>query len=241
MNRYRPNRSICDRIASGAIAVVMTMLLAACSSSSEDTAAQTVQSSSTTRQVSIGEEQIELDVRGGLQSDALFYDGGGSLGTVLVHQFGATMESWDSFAEALQRQGVSSVSVSSATPDDILAAVDALRTAGTTEIVLIGASLGGGAVMQVLSRGDIEGVTKVVLLSPSNGSALTSPEVEKIMFVATGDGIAQRTYDGFERAAEPKTLLEYDGTDHGQALLEGEHSESVLADINEFLELDQAQ
>ena len=183
------------------------------------------------------EERIGLDVGHGLVHDALLYRADSTKAAVLAHQSGETMESWRNFAHKLKERGYSSVSLSRSTPDDVVAAVRHLRADGQDEIVLIGASVGGGAILQALAKGEVPGVRKVILLSPSAGPAMTSREIAKMVLVAKADFYNARAYTAFEEAADPKTLSEYEGREHGQELLHGQHKVDVLKVIFDFLEL----
>ncbi len=220
-------------------ALSLIFILGSCSSASQpansDATNQTAPAES--QDVTIGAEPIELSVAGGAESSALLYDGGGTEAVVLVHEMGATMESWEDFAETLQRNAVTSIAVSSSTPDSVIAAIDVLVANGSTTITLIGASIGGGVVMQVANRDIAEQVTKVVLLSPANGPAITSGEIEKLMISTEGDTLVYRASMGYEEWADPKIWLEYDGIEHGQTLLAGDHSETVETEILEFLDV----
>lgn len=183
------------------------------------------------------EERIELKLRGGISHDALFYKSEGTRAAVLAHQTGATMESWRKFANALADRGVMSVSLSSTTPDDVSAAVDYLKGKQYTDLTFIGASAGGGAVTQAMAAGAFPGLRKVVLLSPAWCAPMTSEEIKKLVILAKGDFYKSRAEDAFKEASEPKTLLAYQGSDHGQGLLSGEHGNIVLNEIFNFLGL----
>ena len=181
------------------------------------------------------QEKIKLTVREVVRNDALFYRGAGKAAAVLAHQSGASMESWHEFATALQQRGIASLSLRRVTADDVTAGINYLKAAGYADISLIGASLGGGAIMQTLSRGDWPQVRRVVMLAPASGPALMSATRDKLFLIAKADFFKSNAYAGYEEAVEPKTLLEFEGRDHGQALLEGAHGETAVSAIMEFL------
>jgi hypothetical protein len=60
-------------------------------------------------------------------------------------------------------------------------------------------------------------------------------EIDKLFLVAKADFYKQRAYQAFEEAADPKRLVEFDGRDHGQALLDGAYAEAALQAIIDFL------
>lgn len=186
-------------------------------------------------QIASAEEMIELRVSGDLSHKSLLFKSGLSRAAVLVHQSGETYESWRELAVILAEHGVTSLALSSITPDDVLAAVRYLELENYKDILLIGASLGGGAITQALAAHELETVTKVVLLAPSTGPAMTSDAIKKMVMVAKSDFYKSRAYTSFEEASEPKILIEYEGTEHGQALLKGVHAQKVYHDILKFL------
>ena len=121
------------------------------------------------------------------------------------------------------------------TPQDVRAGVTYLRDRGCTDIALVGASIGGGAILQALRSNDLPNVRKVVLLAPSSGPVLQGDTILKLFLVAKQDFYKANAYTAYEEASEPKRLLEYDGREHGQALFEGPHAESASSEILEFL------
>jgi pimeloyl-ACP methyl ester carboxylesterase len=183
------------------------------------------------------EELIELKVRGGISHKALLYQSSSPKAAVLAHQSGETMESWRAFANILADRDVASISLSSLTPDDVSAAVRYLEMKNYDNITLIGASLGGGAITQALAAAHLKNVKRVALLSPSTGPAMTSGEIKKLFMVSKADFYKSRAYTNFEEASEPKILIEYEGAEHGQALLKGMHAKNVLNEILKFLGL----
>ena len=189
-------------------------------------------------QIAYTEELINLKTKNGIAHQALLFQGDTHKAVVLAHQSGATMESWTQFANKLAARGITSISLNSITPDDVSAAVHYLKANHYNEIMLIGASLGGGAIMQTLAKEDLRCIKKVVLLSPSTGPAMTSDQIYKLVMVSKTDFYKSRSYATFEEALAPKVLREYEGTEHGQALLEGKHAENVHGEIFKFLNLE---
>ncbi len=184
------------------------------------------------------QEVVQLALPHGEVQEALLYDAAPGRAAVLVHQSGATMESWDAFARVLQERDLTVLSLSKSTRADVRAAVDRLTRQGQQEIALIGASIGGAAILQTLARETPQNVRHVVLLAPATGPELTAPGIAKLVLVAKADFFKDRAYGVFEEASVPKTLIEFDGSDHGQALLEGEHAEAALTQILTFLNLE---
>lgn len=188
-------------------------------------------------QLTFAEKLVELTVVGDITHTSLLFPADTGKGAVLVHQSGKTMESWREFALVLAEKGITSIALSSMTPDDVLAAVNYLEEKKHDDIILIGASIGGAAITQALAAHDFDSVKKVVLLSPATGPAMTSDVVKKLILVAKADFYNSRSYSTFAEAVEPKVLVEYEGTEHGQALLTGGNSKFVEQAILKFLEL----
>lgn len=182
-----------------------------------------------------GQEVIELTTHDVVVNKALFYKGISHRGSVLAHQSGATKESWHELARLLAERGISSVSLSSVSTYSIRSAIEYLKARGRTEIILIGASMGGNAIMQTVKRDDLPIVSKIILLAPSAGPEMVSKNTDKLVIVAKRDVFKSGAYTSFKEAVQPKTLLEYDGAEHGQALLKGAHRESVLNEILKFI------
>ncbi|WP_458775376.1 alpha/beta hydrolase [Desulforhopalus sp. 52FAK] len=183
------------------------------------------------------EELIELKVAGGISHKSLLFQSGLSRAVVLVHQSGKTAESWRQLATVLADRGVTSLALFSISPDDVAAAVRYLEMKKFEEITLVGASLGGSAITQALAANTFDTVISVVLLAPATGPAMTSAAIKKMIIVAKSDFYKSRAYTSFEEAVKPKILKEYDGTEHGQALLNGFYSQQVLQEIFNFLDI----
>ena len=155
-------------------------------------------------------EVIELKVSGGISHKALLFQSDTRRAAVLAHQSGATMESWTKLAKKLADHGISCISIDSITPDDVIAAINHLKLKHYDDVILIGASIGGGAITQALAKGNWEVVKNVVLLSPSVGTAMKSKKMNKLVLVSKSDFWGSRSYVTFKDASEPKTLKEYE-------------------------------
>lgn len=182
-------------------------------------------------------EPIDLKISREISHKALLFQSNTRRAAVLVHQSGATMQSWVDFAKKLAERGTTSIALDSITPDDVIAAINYLITKDYTEVVLIGASIGGGAITQALAKENWEVIKNVVLLSPSIGPEMKSNKINKLVLVSTSDFWGSKSYATFEEASAPKSLKEYEGIEHGQALLSGKHTATVHSDIFNFLKL----
>lgn len=180
-------------------------------------------------------DTVTLRVQEVFENPAEVVDAGGERAAVLAHQSGADMHSWTPFAALLAKHGVTSISLSSSTPHDVLAAIDWLEGRGYREIDLVGASMGGSAIAYAMDLKVPDSVGNIVLLSPAKGAHLLAPTVPKLVLVAKKDFWASRAYDTYETAGDPKKLVEYDGTEHGQGMLAGPQGDRVAKDILLFM------
>ncbi|QDG78628.1 alpha/beta hydrolase [Labrenzia sp. PHM005] len=178
---------------------------------------------------------VVLTIREVIERNALWFEAEGTKAVVLAHQSGATAESWAPFAEKLQSQNIASIATSGISGEDIEAAVDFLTGEGFEDITLIGASLGGGGVQQAVANLPAGRIQKIILLAPSPGRALDDPETEKLFIYTRQDFYRSRAVQAFEKAAEPKTLLELPGSLHAQDMLSGPHAKLLDQMIVRFI------
>lgn len=186
--------------------------------------------------------------------------GSGPHGVVLLHQRGADMCGWSTAADALTKAGFHLLaidmrcvgysecdqegndSISDGTHDlaaDGGAAVAALRQAGATKVVIMGASLGGATALVTGGRfaDQVSGVVGLSVFSQSfNASASTTTEVKTpqdaasrittpmLLTVSTGDGssispgAAQALIDAGSAKAAGKVIVR-EGSTHGWDML----------------------
>lgn len=180
-------------------------------------------------------QTVTLTIREVIERPALWSDAGGTKAVVLMHQSGSSAESWQSLAQKLHSAGLSTIAPASNSGEDALAAIAFLLDHGKTDITLLGASIGGGAVQQAVAKAPRGTVSRVILLSTATGPALESPKVSKLFVHAEGDFFLQRSVLSFEKAADPKRLLVFDGSEHGQELLKGDHRDQLEAQLLDFV------
>jgi uncharacterized protein len=191
-----------------------------------------------------------------LLSGRLF--GRGSTTVVLAHQIDDDQTDWFDFAGELRSAGYEALTfnfrgVCSSSPisacskgvvdpneswSDVVGAVLFVRTRGAKSVILVGASLGGEAVIVAASKlgTDVQGVVSV---SASEGlvglldldvahrtvAAIRAP---KLFMAGEGDrGFADAARDYFAHARHPKELRLFPLSDHGVALLHSAEGETV--------------
>ncbi len=178
---------------------------------------------------------LTLTLESGSEHRAVLYDAAGDKAVILLHQMGTTAGSWRSLALPLQENGITSVALTILSSHGVNAAAKKLADMGKSDIVLIGASMGGGIVINTLAEGTPVNVRKVIFLAPTNKGPVLSPNLQKLYIVAKDDVYGKGAYSAFETAAEPKRLIEYSGKAHAQTLFSTEHSEDLTRHIQSFI------
>jgi dienelactone hydrolase len=124
------------------------------------------------------------------------------------------------------------------TVTDVAAAKAWLKQAGAKEIALVGASMGGHAVLGSSFEGDIECVVSVSAPVEPVDDALSKKVTGRKLFIcATEDhlGAAPHVVHTFNVCAAPKMLLMVDGTEHSRPLFTGPYGADVIAAILDFV------
>ena len=178
-------------------------------------------------------EQVQIESEFGYFNDGLYFAGNGEQAVVLVHQSESDKESWKNFAAHLQSQGIASVSIDKVGRREVLDAISFLSERKYEKVTLIGASIGGGAVLQAANTGPNK-IEKVILLSP-NAAVLDNSNIDKLFVVSKLDVLSARSYSVFKDSSEPKILKEYEGAAHGQDIFESDHGKDLTHLIFEFL------
>ncbi len=155
--------------------------------------------------------------------------GDGQHAVLLAHGAVFDKESWDELAQELSAAGYQALAIDfrgygkstagrsgNSLYQDVLAGIRYLHSAGSEQVSVIGASMGGGAVAQasvVVEPGEID---KLILLA---GVPIATPERiqgDKLFIVSRGDSLLDAVEGQFARAGEPKELTVLAGSDHAQ-------------------------
>jgi pimeloyl-ACP methyl ester carboxylesterase len=117
---------------------------------------------------------------------------------------------------------------------DLRAAKALLRDRGAREIALVGASMGGHAILASSFDADIECIVSVSAPVVSIPDELSGRITGRKLFVcADGDSAAPHVLRCFDVASKPKTLLMYGGREHSRAMFGAPYgSEATLAIID---------
>ena len=128
--------------------------------------------------------------------------------------------------------------------EDLIAAVNFVRTQGAKSIVLVGASLGGMATAKVAAAENPAAV--VIMAAPMSANGLDfrveESEVKQItapkLFIYSQDE-SKEISDGlkqmYDLAPQPKEIHAYPGTAHGTDLFETEHRADLIQRLLDFI------
>jgi dienelactone hydrolase len=178
--------------------------------------------------------------------------GDGATGVVFANQSASTACGWLPYARNVTRSGVRSLVFDYGTAereDEVLAAARWLRENGAKRVVLVGASIGGRAVVTAAARAHGSGVDAVVSLS---GERILGAQRDIIvdarrlktptLWVSSlNDGytsFAEETRQLYRAAkghAQPDRLLVVSGDDHGTDLLTGSQAKRVVPAVTSFI------
>lgn len=123
---------------------------------------------------------------------------------------------------------------------DVLAAVRYLRGRGATAVSVVGASFGGWAAAEAVTRSEPGEIDRLVLLAHAPVEHPERLAGRKLYILARDDasGSGPRLpaiRAEFERAPEPKELVLLDGSAHAQFLFDTDQGDRLMAEILRFL------
>ena len=121
---------------------------------------------------------------------------------------------------------------------DLHAAKELLRQRGASQIALVGASMGGHAVLASSFEGDVECVVSVSAPVIETPDELSRRITGRKMFVlADGDpgGVLAHTLRTFAAASTPKTMLVFGGKEHSRGMFAAPYGDDVLRAIVDFV------
>jgi dienelactone hydrolase len=183
---------------------------------------------------------------------AVVLGGGGSTGVVFANQSASVACGWLPYARTVASAGVRSLvfDYAQASRDaEVLAAARWLRAHGARRVVLVGASIGGRAVVTAAARGGPRQVDGVVSLSgerilgaqPDLLADARRLRVPALWVSAENDGYTnfatetRQLYRGARGHARPDRLLVVGGADHGIDLLTGAQAGRVVPAVTRFI------
>jgi pimeloyl-ACP methyl ester carboxylesterase len=121
---------------------------------------------------------------------------------------------------------------------DLRAAKAVLRERGATEIALVGASMGGHAVLASTFEKDVESVVAISAPVAEVPTDLSKMITGRKLFVCADRDSLRATPNVircFTDASEPKTLKLFDGRQHSRAIFTAPYGDEALTLIVEFV------
>lgn len=209
-----------------------------------------------------GSKAVSFESRDGVPLEGRLF-GDGSTGVVLSHMRPADQRSWFAFANRLADEGYLVLTYDfrgycpggqggcsqgdlqvSAIWQDVLGAMDFIRSQGATTVALVGASMGGTASL-VAAGQEVSDVAAVITLSAptsiegldADAALLQRVDANKLFIAGVGDAAAAASAEQlYEIAPPPKGPPEIvPADDHGTDLLTGSRGEAVQRIIETYL------
>jgi len=191
-------------------------------------------------------ELVIFDTGDGGETEASLFSASNSKVVVFAHGAIFNKESWYFLAEEFQRKGITALAIdfrgygnsksgnSTKKMYDILGAISWLKEKGFTNINMVGASMGGAAVLAALNNNSIP-IAKAVLLAPAGGPAITSTATNKLFIVAENERMFSGVMAIYEASTKPKQIKIYPGNTHAQHLFKTDVSEELIDLIIGFI------
>jgi pimeloyl-ACP methyl ester carboxylesterase len=209
-----------------------------------------------------GSRPVTFESRDGVTLEGRLF-GDGSTGVVLSHMQPADQRSWFAFANRLADEGYLVLTYDfrgycpggqggcsqgdlqiSAIWQDVLGAMDFVRSQGAATIALIGASMGGTASLVAAGQEGSDVAVVVTLSAPTSiegldadAALLQRVDANKLFIAGVGDAAAAASAQQlYEIAPPPKRPEIVPADDHGTDLLTGSRGEAVQRIIETYLE-----
>lgn len=195
-------------------------------------------------QLSSEGETLRADLYGGLPAKRA---------VILAHGGSWDASGWSDIAPRFVERGVPALAInfrgfggstgktplgSWSTVTDLAAAKAWLREQGATEIALVGASMGGHAVLGSSFDRDVECVVSISApVTPVEDALLRKVSGRKLFICAAEDdlGAGPQVRHAFEICEAPKMLLMVDGTEHSRPLFTGRYGADVIGATLDFV------
>lgn len=208
-----------------------------------------------------GSRSVSFESRDGITLEGRLF-GEGSTGVVLSHMRPADQRSWFAFASRLADQGYLVLTFDfrgycpggdggcsqgdlqiSAIWQDVLGAMDFVRSEGATTVALVGASMGGTASLVAAGQERSDVAVVVTLSAPASidrldadAALLQRVAANKLFIAGVGDApAAASAQELYEIAPPPKRVEIFPADDHGTDLLTGAQGEAVQRLIETYL------
>ncbi|MGA9161202.1 MAG: alpha/beta fold hydrolase [Actinomycetota bacterium] len=208
-----------------------------------------------------GSRAVTFESRDGVMLEGRLF-GDGSTAVVLSHMRPADQRSWYAFANRLADGGYLVLTYDfrgycpggdggcsqgdqqiSAIWQDVLGAMDFVRSQGATDVALVGASMGGTASLVAAGQEGSDVAAVVTLSAPvsiqglnADAALLQRVPANKLFVAGVGDPeAASAAEDLYETGPPPKRVEILPADDHGTDLLTGSQGEAVQRLIETYL------
>lgn len=204
---------------------------------------------------------VSFPSRDGVKLDGRLF-GDGDTAVVLSHMRPADQRSWFDFAQRLANQGYLVLTYdfrgycpggdggcSQGDQDiaqiwqDVVGAIDFVRSQGATDVALVGASMGGTASLVAAGQEGVDVRAVVTLSAPesieglvADAALLQREQTNKLFVAGAGDASAADSAQHlYEISPPPKRVEIVPADDHGTDLLNGSRGEEVKRLIETYL------
>lgn len=188
-----------------------------------------------------GSQTVSFETSHGPTLSGTLY-GNGECGIVLVPQINMDRESWQPQAEWLASLGHTVLAIDEDPdnrPASVQGAIQYLQDQqSVSQLVLIGASSGGEAVVTANANAPPDTVDGTITLSAGGGGEAAAELQGRLLFVVSrgdDDRFVQTATQLHQNASQPKELVQYRGTTHGQRLFESGHREELTEQIQTLI------
>ena len=187
-------------------------------------------------------ETLQADLYGALPAERA---------AILCHGQSWDATGWRDIAPKLAARGVPALALNfrgydgstgtttpSSTVADLHAAKAWLRQAGAKEVALVGASMGGHAVLASSFERDVECVVSVSAPVEAVDDALSRKVTGRKLFICADQdsmGAAQHVLRTFDSCDTPKTLLMFGAKEHSIGMFHAPYGGEVIAAILDFV------
>ena len=206
--------------------------------------------------------KVSFPASDGVRLDGRLF-GDGSSAVVLSHMRPSDQSSWFRFAGRLADAGYLVLTYDfrgycpggdggcsqgsrdiAAMWQDVVGAIDFVRSRGATSVSLVGASMGGTASLVAAAREGVEVRAVITLSAPASveglvvdGALLSRVSVGKLFIAGVGDAAAAVDAESlYAQAPPPKRVEIVPADDHGTDLLTGSRAEDVRRLIETYLQ-----
>lgn len=191
-------------------------------------------------------ELVKFKTEDGGEVEAAYFNSGKTKIVIFAHGAIFNKESWYFLAEEFQGLGVSALSIdfrgygnsiSGSTGKklfDVLGAIAYTKKEGFNEICVVGASMGGAAVLSALSYKQTS-ISKVILLAPAGGPPIEPNEIDKLFIVSKGERLYERVKQLYTESQELKKIKEYPGNAHAQHMFKASYAKELSKLIIDFI------